>query len=159
MAKVKVMFELDPEDWHGCPAETLWAELADRSDGGRFRLLNSPFYARGINHQDVVEATFVEGSHLVFLFKRVAERGGHSTYMILAKKDEPRLDHYWRLLENVGCAYEGASVDLSVGERRLLSVDVPPSTDLDEVRELLERGHHDQVWIFQEGYKHGAGST
>ena len=92
MTKVKVMFELDPEDWHGCPVETMWAELADRSDGGKFRLLNSPFFTRGVNHQDVVEATFVEGSHLVFLFKNVAERGGHSTYMILAKKDEPRLD-------------------------------------------------------------------
>jgi hypothetical protein len=47
-----------------------------------------------------------------------------------------------------------ATLDLGVGRRRLLSVDVPPSADLDEVCDLLERGAHDKVWMFQEGYVH-----
>ena len=73
--------------------------------------------------------------------------------MILAKLDEPRMDTYWGLLEKAGCTYKGATLELGIGTRRLLSVDVPPSGDLHDVCELLARGHRDKVWIFQEGYR------
>lgn len=158
MVKVKVVFELDPKDWHGYPAETLWAELVSSRDERRFCLLNSPFHARGVNYLDVVEATPIEGTDLGFLFRDVVERGGHSTYINSAEPDERRLDAYWRLLERAGCSYESGTIDLSVGRRRLLAVDVPPSADLNEVHDILERGEHDKVWMFQEGHRHAAGS-
>jgi hypothetical protein len=158
LANVKIIFELDPEDWHGCPAESLWAELASGSDGSRFCLLNSPFYATGVSFLDVVEATPIDGSTRGYTFRDVVERSGHSTFMILAKPDEPRLNAYWKLLEQAGCSYESGTIDLGIGRRRLLSVDVPPAADLDTVCELLERGHHDKVWIFQEGHRQGRAS-
>lgn len=159
MTKVKVLFELESGDWHGHGDETLWAELVARSDGRAFRLLNSPFFARGVSYQDTVEATLIDGSYLVFLFREVVKRGGHSTYMILSKIDEPRLEFYWSWLEKAGCSYESATVDLGIGRRRLLSVDVPPSANLEDVYDLLERGEHDNVWMFQEGYAHKPNST
>src|SRR5882762_537668 len=42
--------------------------------------------------------------------------------------------------------------NLSMGQRVLYSVDVPPSADIYEISEILERGESDGVWIFQEGY-------
>jgi hypothetical protein len=154
LTKVKVLFELDPEDWHGHGAETLWAELASSSDGGCFRPLNSPFFARGVSYEDVVEATFIEGSHLVFQFKDVAERSGHSTFMMLSERDEPRFESYWSFLQKAGCTYEDTDIGLSIGRRRLRSVDVTPSADLQEVQDFLARGEHAKVWMFQEGYAH-----
>jgi hypothetical protein len=72
---------------------------------------------------------------------------------------ENRVRAYWDLLERVGCSYESMPIKLSVGEQSLLSVDVPPSVDLDEVCEILERGHDQRVWMFQEGYKFVATQT
>lgn len=39
-------------------------------------------------------------------------------------------------------------IDLSIGKRLLYSVDVLPTTDLNEVREILERGEAEGVWMF-----------
>ena len=63
-------------------------------------------------------------------------------------------DAYWSLLKGMGCSYEGAEIDLSIGRRSLFSVDVPPSADIYEVYKQLERGQRDKVWMFQEGYAH-----
>jgi hypothetical protein len=54
----------------------------------------------------------------------------------------------------MGCSYESASLSLSMGQRLLYSVDVPPTTDIYEVYEMLEKGENDEVWQFQEGHAH-----
>jgi Domain of unknown function (DUF4265) len=87
-------------------------------------------------------------------FIEVIERGGHSTYMLLIPPAETRLVPYWGMLERLGCSYESMNIKLSVGRRLLYSVDVPPTTDIYEVYEMLERGQDQGVWMFQEGYAH-----
>ncbi len=87
-------------------------------------------------------------------FDQVIERAGHSTYMILVKDNEPRFRAYWTMLQEKGFTYESSHIDLSIGRRLLLSVDVPPSSNLREVRDILDRGERDHVWEFQEGYVH-----
>ncbi|WP_085936740.1 DUF4265 domain-containing protein [Enhydrobacter aerosaccus] len=147
---VKVCIKIDASEWHGHANESIWAEPVS----GRsllFRVANSPFFARGISHNDVVKALPTEDG-LVFDFDRVVERSGHSTYMILAESDGSRFWTCWDALERKGCSYESTHIDLSVGRRLLLSVDVPSSADVREVYDLLERGEADQVWLFQEGY-------
>ncbi len=43
-------------------------------------------------------------------------------------------------------------MELSIGKRLLLSVDVPPSADLFDTFEILKRGEADGVWIcFKKG--------
>jgi hypothetical protein len=90
---MRVSFDLDHTDWHGHPAETLWADPVPMLGPYAFRLQNSPFFKRGIAYLDIVDTTPTEGDGL-FDFKRVIRRSGHSTYMILVKEDEPRFSLY-----------------------------------------------------------------
>ena len=53
----------------------------------------------------------------------------------------------WRELEFLGCSYEGSGVS----ERRLYSIDMPPSVPVHEAYSLLEKGEEDGVWNFEEG--------
>jgi len=154
----KVLFELDPEYWPGPGAETLWAEPVAGSEWRRFRLMNSPFYARGVSYLDVVRATPV-GDANVFQFEAVLERSGHSTYMLIMQADEARVNAYWNRLQAMGCTYESTYEPWKGKELPLYSVDVPPSTDLQAVYDLLERGELDKVWVFQEGHAHLPRST
>lgn len=82
----KVRFVLDATDWHGHGGETLWAAPID-DQPWHFRIVNSPFFARGISHYDVVEAT-PSDDNVTLEFARVVERAGHSTYMLIATADE-----------------------------------------------------------------------
>lgn len=150
---VKIRFELDASEWHGHATETLWAVPIPGSEWPNFEISNSPFFTTGINFLDIVSAK-PTGSESVFDFMTVTERAGHSTYMLLMQPAEPRIDAYWGILERMGCSYESASLGLSMGQRLLYSVDVPPTTDIYEVYEMLEKGENDEVWQFQEGHAH-----
>jgi hypothetical protein len=149
----RIRFELDASDWHGHGSETLWAEQIAENEQRIFQMRNSPFFARGINHLDVVRAKFAENES-VGDFVEVIDRGGHSTYMLLIQPAETRVPSYWNILKELGCSYESMRINLSTGMRLLYSVDVPPTTDIHEVNEMLERGEDQGVWLFQEGYAH-----
>jgi Domain of unknown function (DUF4265) len=151
-SRAKVRFQLDPSDWHGHGSETLWAEPVGNGSTV-FRTLNSPFFARCISNRDVVRAK-ASGSSLVLDFIEVIERGGHSTYMILAPPEDARVGQYWSLLSNMGCSYESMHINLSMGRRLLYSVDVPSTADIHEVYDVLQRGEDIGVWRFQAGYAH-----
>lgn len=119
-----------------------------RRDDGLFILDNSPFYAFDISCGDVVRAKGEDQG--VLDFDGVSERGGHSTYRVrLRAGNEHRqfLDR-WRELEIIGCSYEGSEVS----ERRLYSIDMPPSVPVHEAYSLLEKGEEDGVWDFEEGH-------
>ena len=148
---IKVSFELDESDWHGHGSETLWASPIVESEWRHFRIMNSPFFARGISYRDIVKASAFDNDFILD-FKEVVERGGHSTYMLLFEATEPRFSSYWNMLEKSGCSYESTRIELSIGQRSSFSVDVPPSADIYEIHEILQRGENDSVWIFQEGY-------
>jgi hypothetical protein len=149
---LKMRFMLDSSDWHGHGSETLWAApIAD--DPGHFRIMNSPFFTRGISYLDVVGAVPSEDK-TVFNFQKAIERAGHSTYMLIIETDESKFRPYWNMLAKRGCSYESMHMILSMGRRLLLSIDVPPSTNLFEVYDILKRGESDGVWLFQEGYAH-----
>jgi Domain of unknown function (DUF4265) len=51
----------------------------------------------------------------------------------------------WAQLSALGCTYEGA-------DDKLLSIDVPPHADIDEVYALLEAGEESGTWDFEEGH-------
>jgi hypothetical protein len=152
-APIKIRFELDASEWHGHGTETLWAMPMPGSEWRNFQISNSPFFATGINYLDVVAAKPTEHDG-IFDFMTITKRGGHSTYMLFVEPAEARIDVYWGILERMGCSYESAHIDLVMGKRLLYSVDVPPTADLYEVYEMLERGENDGVWLFQEGYAH-----
>ena len=150
---VKMHFGLDAKDWHGHGGEFLWAAPIDEKTSSHFRISNSPYFAKAINHGDIVEAT-PSGDKAIFEFQKVVERSGHSTYMLIVKIGSPQFPPYWKMLEDRGCSYESMEMNFSIGRRQLLSVDVPPSASIFEVYDILQKGEADGAWAFQEGYAH-----
>lgn len=140
---VKILFELEPDAWHGSPTETLRAEPVGAR---RFKLHNVPFYAREVSFGDVVFGEPEERSG-VFVFRGVSIRSGHSTYRIItaATAEAREIQKYWQALERIGCTYEQ-------GDGRLRAVDVPPGADIYEAYRLLDAGEQAGIWDFEEGH-------
>jgi hypothetical protein len=145
---VRIAFELDPQEWHGCATERLWAEPVGE---GRYRLMNSPFYAFGVSFEDIVfgkprEEQIGELRGEQIYFTGVSIYGGHSTYRLWLPKHERSSAAFraaWEPLKALGCSYEGGEV---------LSVDVPSSTDIRVVYRILETATADGIWDFEEGH-------
>jgi hypothetical protein len=145
---VQIAFELDPQEWHGCATERLWAEPVGK---GRYRLMNSPFYAFGVSFEDIVfgevrEEQIGEVRGEQIYFTGVSIHGGHSTYRLWLPKSERQSAAFsaaWEPLKALGCSYE---------EGEVLSVDIPPSTDIHAVSALLEMGEVEGTWTFEEGH-------
>ncbi|PWB94208.1 hypothetical protein C5689_08830 [Methylosinus sporium] len=148
--KPQVLFSLDPQDWHGHGTETLWAEPVEGSDWTRFRLLNSPYFVMGVAFRDIVVAT-PRAESGIFDFTRVAETSGHSTYMLLVDGEEVLAGSDWRLLKAMGCSYESMHVDLTVGRKLLLSVDIPDLVDIAEAHAIIAEGESKGFWLYQIG--------
>ncbi|MBY0318082.1 MAG: DUF4265 domain-containing protein [Reyranella sp.] len=151
---VKIIFELNSQDWHGHGSETLWAvPVSAAADDAHFRIENSPFFATGIGYLDVIKAQPTEDP-TIHRFEEIVTRGGHSTYMLLVEEKSSGFGIHWSVLGAKGCSYESMHIKLSIGERLLLSVDIPPSADLLEAYDVLKQGAADGTWMFQEGYAH-----
>jgi hypothetical protein len=147
-----VTFNLDHEDWHGRPSEGLWAEpIAGATPGSALRWRNSPFFVRDVSFQDIVRAVR-RGDDGRLEFAGVVDRGGHSTFMLLVPPTLADFAAYWGKLQELGCTYESKKLRVSLGDRVLYSVDVPPTADIDAVRSTLEDGERKNVWMFQEGH-------
>lgn len=150
---VKILFELDPNDWHGGGGESMWAETLLYDGRQAFKISNSPFCSREISFGDIVAAKPTKNRG-VYEFAKVVKRGGHSTFMLLMKPNDDRVPRYWRTLERAGCTYESGEETWSGEVWNLYSVDVPPKVDISKVCEALEKGLSDGVWLVQEGYVH-----
>jgi hypothetical protein len=121
---VKLRFDLDPDDWHRTPSETLWARrLGQAASRQVYTLENIPFYAKGVSFLDTVKAEPDEQGSLTYC--GVVARDGHSTYRIIVK-DGPKFSAFWRELETLGCSYESADFQDHV----LYAVDVSEKADI-----------------------------
>lgn len=146
--RVKIAIDV-PQSIVGETVETLWAEKI----AGGYRLLNSPWYAKGLSYLDIVEAAPDSGGLLQF--SRKVGTAGHSTYRLLIEGDT-HWETHWDRLESLGCTYEESGQSLY----RLLAVDVPPECDLHAAYALMEAGESAGVWQFQEGdVNHPVGRT
>lgn len=150
-SKVKILFQLDPQDWHGHGGETLWAEHIEGSVWTKFRINNSPFFTKGISFLDIVCAR-PRADSLVFEFDRIVERGGHSTYMIIVDTEDELAKGGWSELEKMGCTYESMQINLSIGRKLLLSVDVPDSVEITKAHSIIAEGETRGFWLYQVGY-------
>lgn len=140
----KVFFDLGDDEWHGRSSESLWAE---HISGSKFKLRNSPFFAKGISFEDIVEVKEEDGR---FIFVRSLIASGNSTYRLLVEESKipnPFMTH-WTPLEKLGCSYE-ESDELAL---RMYAVDVPSNTDIYAAYRLLEAGKNDGLWDFEAGH-------
>lgn len=139
----KIILQLPADAWHGYATETVWAE---KVGADRYRVRSVPFYAKGVSNEDIVVTASEDGKRVV---TGVVLRGGHSTYRIFlsesAEFGQRLFDTYWRPLAEIGCTLERAT-------NRLLAIDIPPLTSINEAYKLLERGERAGVWNFEEGH-------
>ena len=137
----KIRFPLSADDWPNLEAELIEAEPVGND---RYRVLRAPFYAYGLSRNDVVAAR-IEGEGPVFA--RAVQRAGHSTYRIyrLDADDRGSFEKLIAELENLGCV-------IRVAKRNLLSVDVPPATNIHATYAVLQDGETSGVWEFEEGH-------
>lgn len=109
--------------------ETVWATPLG---SGLYRLENSLFLGYGMSFQDVVEA--VPGPYGRFpVVTQVHTRSGNRTLRAhledgLASDDGVKLR---AAINAIGCTYEGS-------QSRILSINIPRTTTLDDVARILE---------------------
>lgn len=120
-----------PDDW-----ETLWAyEVGD----GLYSLDNVPFFARGVSWGDVVSVER-EGDELHF--KDVVRPSAHSVLRVIVF-DQSKVGEVHEALQQMNCDTEQSHIP------SLLTVDVPPSVDLSEVRAFLDKGEAEGRWEYE----------
>ena len=158
--KVKVIFNLDAEDWHGHGSETLWADkIAESSNGVVVRTANSSYFVKGVSVNDVVRCASVVGSTTLH-FIETLEHSGHSTYVILVPVQTTNFETLWVPLRDLGCSYESGQIQTSMGNQRMYSIDVPGTSDVSAVYDVLSKGEERGVWTFQENHcGHNVGAS
>ena len=141
--KIKVIFKLDQNDWHGIGSETVWATVIEKNLA---QIDNSLFYKKGVNYLDFVNINHLDESTAEFV--SVAKHNGHSTYRLITDLDldDKNFLEHWTSIQNLGCSFESNEIG-----KRLLSIDVPPDLDINKVFELLKKGEEEKIWFFEEG--------
>lgn len=143
----EIVFELsEAEMLDGARTETLWAVA---EGGGFFRLAATPFHVTGVSSGDLIIATPLPGGDARYIFSRVVEKSGRSTFRVLTYPDTAPADFLasWRQLEAVGCACENQHDGLP----ELHAIDVPPEADIERVLVLLRAAQVAGVWDFEQG--------
>lgn len=130
---IKVRVDL-PNHW-AVGGESLWAIPLGED---KYRIENVPFFAYGINYQDVVYA-IADSPELKPEIKRVVETSGHKTFRVIFEKVTDREKQVFLLesLEQFGASYERADA-LNV------AIDVKPTGKYnavyDQLEEYIEQG-------------------
>lgn len=142
---MKVLFALDPTDWHGHSSESLWARPIAGTPGTLLlELQNTPFFARNVSYLDVIRAVEANG---VTEYAGTVRESGHSTYRLICETGAD-FDNWWAKLAELGCTFESATI----GHRLLYALDIPPGSDIHAAYAVLEAGEHSGVWIFEEAH-------
>jgi hypothetical protein len=148
---VKIAFNIDPEDWHLTSSEAVWAKVLKELGG--FRVMNTPYFIRGISFMDVVLAKPIGPEGFLEFTGIVCERSGHSTYRLLVPPFDNTFHRMWKGLEEIGCTYECLrGIQTSLGEKDLFAVDVPPRAYIYKAYEVFASGEREKIWLFEEGH-------
>ncbi|MBS2546426.1 DUF4265 domain-containing protein [Catenulispora sp. NL8] len=139
----KVAFDLDAEkpNWPPVSVERLWGEKTEVKF--EIRLLNTPFFARGVAHGDLIQVR-PDHERRELVFDHFTSESGHSTTRVVLMDTEAGSEVETRLRE-AGCSWEKSEQFAS-----LLAVDVPPAVDYRPLREWLRALTADGVIEFQE---------
>lgn len=137
----KIFFDLKSTGWD-IEAESVWGE---HTRDNQFIIRNIPLHAYGVSLGDTVSVVVKENN---LYFDTVVQRGGHSTLRVFLKVSESVEDFVRQQLKPFGelnCAYEGDG-------KRLYTIDVPPSTDVEKVIQILREGENKKKWEYEEAY-------
>ena len=138
LEKIQFSIEQDEDGYPPVCIETAWAR---RTQDGYYELNNSPFYAIDVSWKDIVDVEQMPNG--ILKFKRVVRRSGHSTIRVVALEKEEKKT-LQKKLEELGCSWEGGDVP------SLISVDIPPHVDIEQVRNLLQEGSDNGFFDYEE---------
>jgi hypothetical protein len=137
--KISVALEKDEDDYPPADFESLWASPLGE---GLYRVENIPFFAEGIALGDVISARPDQG---LLRFQGVVQPSGHKTLRVIVY-DKREVSAVRELLKRQGCDVEQSHIP------GLISVDVPPSASLMEVRRVLAEGEAQERWGYEEAW-------
>ena len=135
----KVIFRLQ-KDSDGYPPddrESLWAYEVEP---GLYSIDNVPFFARGISWGDVVS---VERRGEGLYFKELVRPSRHSVIRVIVY-DSSHIAGMHDTLKAMNCDTEQSHLP------SLLTVDCPPTADLQKIRAFLNQGEVDGRWTYEE---------
>jgi len=136
MTQVKVIFESDDG------TEGLWATQAE--DG--FVIDNYPFYLRGVNFGDLVEAA--PAAPGIYHYVRTITKSPHSLYRVLFEDAHAvRATELLVNLGRLGCSHERGELEGEV----LVAVHIPGPVDANVAWRILETGVNEGTWQIEEG--------
>jgi hypothetical protein len=144
---IKVHIDL-PNHW-GTGGESLWArDLGD----DLYEIENVPFYAYGINYNDVVRAV-AKSPDLKPEVLEVIRHSGHRTLRIMFMNERPaeKQNRYLSQIRELGGSPERATA-------YYLSIDVPPAADYEALCDLLSKFQYDYVLEYETCEERIAGS-
>lgn len=145
--RVQIRFPVDSEEWHAASAEILWAEIVRRGTKKLFKLLNSPFYFRGVSRFDVVDVVPAPNG-LGLDYSTTVEKSGHSNIWLQVVFPAPAaFEGPWSMLRDLGCVCESTLMNTENGKMTLYALDVPADADGHRVVSILDQP--EAVWIFQ----------
>ena len=141
--KVSFRLEVDEGGWPPVGVENVWAvDLGDSTA----RLINTPWFVRGIANGDVVR-THADAEGRLWAGD-VIRSSENCTIRLIVLRDggsaaarQSVLNAFWKL--RVG----GEGVE----QFRMIALDVPPDTDLQKVQRLLDHGKGKGWWHVEEG--------
>ncbi len=139
----RVAFDLASErpGWPPVSTERLWGEKT----GTKFevRLVNTPFFARGISFGDHVQVR-PDHERRELVFEQLMSKSGHSTIRIVYLQRNLRGEIEVEL-QGAGCSFERAGQF-----EALLAVDVPPSANYLSLRSWLGERAREGILELQE---------
>lgn len=118
--------------------ESLWCTKV----GDNYIVDNIPFIAKRISLGDTIKAEYDENEK-VFYFDDYIEVSGNSTIRIYFE-DGSIIQEVRRQLEKLGCESEAFL------SRKIIAVNIPKEVDYKPVKEYLENGEQNELWIYEE---------
>lgn len=144
LTKVRFALDVDEDDWPPFATESVWAEPLG---GDRFRLNNTPWFARGFSMSDVVLALPDEDD--ILWVREPVEHGGRLTVRVIPLPDGPlagSCDAVINAFTPLGVDAEGAEPAFPI-----VALDIPGDADFGAILRLLRDGEADGRWAFEEG--------
>ena len=141
----KIFFALAENEWHNHVSESLWAI---KLDNHIYKVDNIPTFVYGISLADKIKCV-TKGNSQDLWFDTVLERSGNSTYRILIanKEQENQFNLYWKDFKDLGCSFESTSTT-----PKTVAINVPATSEIYAVYNLLEKGESNGLWTFEEGF-------
>jgi Domain of unknown function (DUF4265) len=139
MSQAKMLFRLDRDD-EGYPPvdiERLWCE---EIGAGEFTLDNIPFFTRQATLGDVVEGQRL-GDEIFYLSTLERSQNSLLRVVFFDGRDPSALRAE---LAKLGCSSEQSHL------QSLIAVNVPPSVNIADVRNLLNEGCEKGFWDYEE---------